>query len=190
MGKRPRILMNFNIFDLRYSTIKLYFAGIRSYVEYQYNLGSGPAVIRVTAQRVDDGERHRIILNRQGSEGSIELNGEHTESGMSDGFQQTLNARGNVYLGGVPDYAMTYRRYHHGFSGCIYSFEVQDSGAIDIGSKAIRGTNVSPCTRCVLYWFTLLCTCQRVKELTFPSRLDHFVGIALHISHFLYLFTN
>jgi len=116
-------------------------------VEYQYNLGSGPAVIRVTAQRVDDGERHRIILKRQGSDGSIELNGEHTESGVSDGLQQLLNAKGSVYLGGVPDYAMTYGRYHNGFSGCIYTLEVQDSGAIDIGEKAVRGVNVSPCTR-------------------------------------------
>nr|XP_050845973.1 basement membrane-specific heparan sulfate proteoglycan core protein isoform X24 [Vespula vulgaris] len=122
-------------------------AVVDGYVEYQYNLGSGPAVIRVTAQRVDDGERHRIILKRQGSDGSIELNGEHTESGLSDGLQQILNTRGSVYLGGVPDYAMTYGRYHEGFSGCIYTLEVQDSGAIDIGEKAIRGKNVSPCTR-------------------------------------------
>ncbi|XP_020284899.1 basement membrane-specific heparan sulfate proteoglycan core protein-like [Pseudomyrmex gracilis] len=120
-------------------------AVVDGYVEYQYNLGSGPAVIRVTAQRVDDGERHRIILKRQGSDGSIELNGEHTESGLSDGLQQILNARGNVYLGGLPDYAMTYGRYHDGFSGCIYTLEVQDSGAINIGEKAIRGVNVSPC---------------------------------------------
>ncbi|XP_011640575.2 basement membrane proteoglycan-like, partial [Pogonomyrmex barbatus] len=122
-------------------------AVVDGYVEYQYNLGSGPAVIRVTAQRVNDGERHRIILKRQGSDGSIELNGEHTESGVSDGLQQILNARGSVYLGGLPDYAMAYGRYHDGFSGCIYTLEVQDSGAIDIGEKAIRGVNVSPCTR-------------------------------------------
>ncbi|XP_070153239.1 basement membrane-specific heparan sulfate proteoglycan core protein isoform X5 [Polyergus mexicanus] len=122
-------------------------AVVDGYVEYQYNLGSGPAVIRVTAQRVDDGERHRIILKRQGSDGSIELNGEHTESGVSDGLQQILNARGSVYLGGLPDYAMAYGRYHDGFSGCIYTLEVQDSGAIDIGEKTIRGVNVSPCTR-------------------------------------------
>ncbi|XP_067214248.1 basement membrane-specific heparan sulfate proteoglycan core protein isoform X9 [Linepithema humile] len=122
-------------------------AVVDGYVEYQYNLGSGPAVIRVTAQRVDDGQRHRIILKRQGSDGSIELNGEHTESGVSDGLQQILNARGSVYLGGLPDYAMTYGRYHDGFSGCIYTLEVQDSGAIDIGEKALKGVNVSPCTR-------------------------------------------
>ncbi|XP_048508165.1 basement membrane-specific heparan sulfate proteoglycan core protein isoform X9 [Athalia rosae] len=122
-------------------------AVVDGYVEYQYNLGSGPAVIRVTAQKVDDGERHRIVLKRQGSEGSIELNGEHTESGASDGLQQMLNARGSVYLGGVPDYAMTFERYQDGFSGCIYTLEVQDSGAIDIGEKAIRGKNVYPCTR-------------------------------------------
>ncbi|CAK9827038.1 Basement membrane-specific heparan sulfate proteoglycan core protein [Anthophora retusa] len=120
-------------------------AVVDGYVEYQYNLGSGPVVIRVTAQKVDDGERHRIILKRQGSDGSIELNGEHMESGASYGTQQDLNTRGNVYLGGVPDYAMTYGKYHEGFSGCIYTMEVQDSGAIDIGEKAIRGKNVSPC---------------------------------------------
>lgn len=116
-------------------------------MEYQYNLGTGPVVIRVTAQKVDDGERHRIILKRQGGDGSIELNGEHMESGASYGTQQDLNTRGNVYLGGVPDYAMTYGKYQEGFSGCIYTMEVQDSGAIDIGEKALRGKNVFPCTR-------------------------------------------
>ncbi|XP_046613235.1 basement membrane-specific heparan sulfate proteoglycan core protein isoform X7 [Neodiprion virginianus] len=121
-------------------------AVVDGYVEYQYDLGSGPAKIRVTAQRVDDGERHRIVLKRQGSEGSIELNGEHTESGGSDGLQQLLNARGSVYLGGLPDYAMSYGRYQDGFSGCIYTLEVQDSGAIYIGDVAIRGRNVYPCT--------------------------------------------
>ncbi|PBC30144.1 Basement membrane-specific heparan sulfate proteoglycan core protein [Apis cerana cerana] len=122
-------------------------AVVDGYVEYQYDLGTGPVVIRVTAQKVDDGERHRIILKRQGSDGSIELNGEHMESSTSYGTQQDLNTRGNVYLGGVPDYAMTYGKYQEGFSGCIYTMEVQDSGAIDIGDKAIRGKNVSPCTR-------------------------------------------
>ncbi|XP_026667400.1 basement membrane-specific heparan sulfate proteoglycan core protein-like [Ceratina calcarata] len=117
------------------------------YVEYQYNLGAGPVVIRVTAQKVDDGERHRIILKRQGSDGSIELNGEHMESSASYGIHQDLNARGSVYLGGVPDYAMTYGKYQDGFSGCIYTMEVQDSGAINIGEKALRGKNVAPCTR-------------------------------------------
>ncbi|XP_076631096.1 terribly reduced optic lobes isoform X1 [Colletes latitarsis] len=119
---------------------------VDGYVEYQYNLGTGPVKIRVTAQKVDDGERHRIILKRRGSDGSIELNGEHMENGASYGTEHDLNTRGNVYLGGVPDYAMTYGKYHEGFSGCIYTMEVQDSGAIDIGEKAIRGKNVSPCT--------------------------------------------
>lgn len=117
------------------------------YAEFQYNLGSGPAVMRVTAQRVDDGGRHTIILKRHRSEGNIELNGEHTESGISEGLQQILNVRGSVYLGGVPDWHMTYGRYREGFSGCIYAMEVQDSGGIDIGAKAIRGKNVAPCTR-------------------------------------------
>lgn len=122
-------------------------------MEYQYNLGSGPAVIRVTTRRVDDGERHRIILKRQGCEGSIELNGEYMESGVSDGLQQMLNARGNVYLGGVPDYAMTYGKYHTGFVGCIYTLEVQDSGAINIGDSSVRGQNVYPCTRYFIQQF-------------------------------------
>ena len=101
----------------------------------------------MTSQRVDDGDRHRIILKRLHSEGNIELNNEYIENGVSDGLQQLLNVRGSVYLGGVPDWAMTYGRYRDGFSGCIYAMEVQDSGAIDIGAKAIRGKNVIPCTR-------------------------------------------
>jgi hypothetical protein len=47
----------------------------------------------------------------------------------------------------VPDYLATLGEFHVGFTGCIHTLEVQDSGAINIGKSAIRGKNVSPCTR-------------------------------------------
>lgn len=52
------------------------------------------------------------------------------------------------FLGGTPNnQLMTGGRYTHGFNGCIYGFEVQDSKMLDLGSKAISGINVKPCSR-------------------------------------------
>lgn len=124
------------------------------YVEFQYNLGSGPAILRLSSFKVDDGRRHRIILKRHGREGSMELDGEHIEIGTSDGLNHELEIRGNVYIGGVPDYTITGGRYFIGFSGCIHTLEVQDSGAIDMGKYVLRGKNVAPCSR---YLLILLC---------------------------------
>ncbi|XP_058809308.1 basement membrane-specific heparan sulfate proteoglycan core protein-like isoform X2 [Phymastichus coffea] len=117
------------------------------YVEFQYNLGSGPAILRMSSFKVDDGKRHRIILKRHERDGSMELDGEHIETGTSDGLNRELEIRGNVYIGGVPEYSMTGSRYHVGFSGCIHTLEVQDSGAIDMGKYVLRGKNVAPCSR-------------------------------------------
>lgn len=119
--------------------------------------------------RVNDGERHRVILKRQGKYGSIEVDNNYIVEGHTDGITNKMNCNGNIYLGnnsanvtfvnslmcfdniflgGTPNNVLiTGGRYPKGFNGCIHGFEVQDSKMIDLGTKALYGVNVKPCSR-------------------------------------------
>lgn len=118
------------------------------YLEYSFDLGMGPAIIQNHKKRVDDGERHSVILKRTGRKGSIEIDNTWTEEGEADGFVNTMNTKGNIYIGGTPNITrMTGSRFTQGFNGCIHGFEVQNSQRLDLGMKAINGLNVKPCSR-------------------------------------------
>ncbi|XP_031342212.1 basement membrane-specific heparan sulfate proteoglycan core protein isoform X8 [Photinus pyralis] len=122
-------------------------AVVGGYLEYSFELGSGPAIIYNNEVRINDGERHRVILKRRGRWGSIEVDNDHIVEGNADGYIYEMNCNGNIYLGGTPNNTfMTGGRYSQGFSGCIYGFEVQDSRMLDIGAKAVSGVNVKPCS--------------------------------------------
>ncbi|KAG8227758.1 hypothetical protein J437_LFUL005763 [Ladona fulva] len=122
-------------------------AVVNGHLEFSYELGSGPASIRLDQTRVDDGKRHRVVFHREGKDGSIELDGADIKIGKSPGFLTMLNTLGNIYLGGLPkaDY-MTAGKYREGFSGCIHSIEIQDSGPINLYEKALSAVNAHPCS--------------------------------------------
>jgi hypothetical protein len=82
-------------------------------LEFSFELGSGPAQIQTRADtRVDDGKRHHVILRRQASDGSIELDSV-TEFGESQGILKMLNTRGNIYIG---------KCYHISVKPCTQEF--------------------------------------------------------------------
>ena len=110
-------------------------------------------VLKITSSRVEDGKRHRIILKRNGRNGSIELDGDYIEIGSSYGRSQQLDIKGNIFIGGLPDYSVTDGKFTTGFYGCIHTLEIQDSGAIDIGKNVIRGKNISPCSRYIFIFY-------------------------------------
>lgn len=121
---------------------------VNGYLEFSYDLGSGPAVIRNTQKRVDDGQRHSAILKRRGRMGSIEVDNAFTQTGESPGYTNTLTCVGNIYLGGAPNIGlMTGRRFNQGFDGCIHAFELQNLKTLDLGLRAVSGVNVKPCSR-------------------------------------------
>lgn len=117
-------------------------------LQFSYDLGSGPAIIYNNEVKVNDGERHLVILKRRGKTGSIEIDRQFIQSDISVGSATSLNCRGNIYLGGTPDiYFMTANRYRNGFTGCIHNFELQESQQIDLGRRAMSGLNVKACSR-------------------------------------------
>jgi hypothetical protein len=120
---------------------------VDGYLEFSYDLGSGPFTIRNTHIRVDDGHSHSAILKRKGRTGSIEIDQIYSTSNESPGLTSTLNAAGNIYLGGAPNIElMTGRKFRQGFNGCIHAFELQDLKKLDLGLRAISGVNVKPCS--------------------------------------------
>lgn len=76
-----------------------YFSVVNGYLEFGYDLGSGPAIIHNGKIRINDGERHSVILKRRGKVGSIEIDNTYYEAGEAEGFTNTLNTAGNIYLG-------------------------------------------------------------------------------------------
>lgn len=72
---------------------------MNGYLEFGYDLGSGPAIIHNGKIRINDGKRHNVILKRKRKEGSIEIDNEYYEQGEAEGFASTMNCQGNIYLG-------------------------------------------------------------------------------------------
>uniref|UniRef100_A0AAR5PFS0 Basement membrane-specific heparan sulfate proteoglycan core protein n=1 Tax=Dendroctonus ponderosae TaxID=77166 RepID=A0AAR5PFS0_DENPD len=117
------------------------------FLEFSYDLGSGPAIIRNTQVKVDDGQKHSVILKRQARDGSVDIDYEFSEEGHSEGRVTSLNCNGNIFLGGAPNISqMTGGKFSAGFQGCIHGFELQQSKTLDLGVKAINGLNVKSCS--------------------------------------------
>lgn len=72
---------------------------VNGYLELSFELGSGPAEIRASTKKVNDGARHTAVIKRQASDGSLELDKDITEFGESPGGLTQLNTKGSIYLG-------------------------------------------------------------------------------------------
>ncbi|KAK8750302.1 hypothetical protein OTU49_014768 [Cherax quadricarinatus] len=119
----------------------------RGYVEFSYELGNGPALVR-SSGRVDNGERHTLIVKRTEREGSLQLDTSSPVFGQSPGVLHMLNANGNIYIGGVPDFPlMTAGAHTRGFEGCIHRLIIGDEKVVNFKNLAVSGVNVTPCPR-------------------------------------------
>ncbi|KAK7008549.1 Basement membrane-specific heparan sulfate proteoglycan core protein [Halocaridina rubra] len=114
-------------------------------VEFSYQLGTGPGLVR-SPNRVDDGERHTLLVKRTGRQGSIELDGTVHEYGQSPGMLHMLNVKGNIYIGGVPQLQlMTDGAHSIGFQGCIHQLVIGGEKIFNIMNLSVSGINVTPC---------------------------------------------
>ncbi|GFO45199.1 basement membrane-specific heparan sulfate proteoglycan core protein-like [Plakobranchus ocellatus] len=114
------------------------------FVEFSYELGSGPSSIKSTTQ-VNDGLPHTVTLTRYGRDGTVTVDNGKLSKGWSKGLLKVLNAAGNFFLGGVPDYKeYTDNVYDKSFNGCISSISINDR-QITIKNDALSGMNVGNC---------------------------------------------
>ncbi|XP_066903525.1 basement membrane-specific heparan sulfate proteoglycan core protein isoform X5 [Halyomorpha halys] len=113
-------------------------------VKLIYELGSGLGEV-TSNRRIDDGQPHNIEVSRNGNIASLAVDDDKVD-GQSEGFLSKLNAKGNIYIGGLPDARyMTNGRYVHNFDGCIKNLRIQNSDDIDISTSAISTVNVVKC---------------------------------------------
>lgn len=115
------------------------------YVEFRYELGSGPGVLK-SAYRVDDGYPHSVQVSRLGREATLKVDNSPIVQGTSSGPLQVLNVPGNIFFGGVPDLVRyTGTLFGENFIGCIFDLSVQNKPVVDFGKKPIGGMNVRAC---------------------------------------------
>jgi len=123
--------------------------GIRNgQVVLSYELGSGIARV-VSEVPVVDGQPHRILLSRFGRFSTLSVDEETPIRGESGGSLEVLNAKGDIYIGGVPDLnLMTGGAYTTPFEGCISDLlltKERHSEFIDFSKTAKEGINVESC---------------------------------------------
>ncbi|XP_050723887.1 basement membrane-specific heparan sulfate proteoglycan core protein-like isoform X5 [Eriocheir sinensis] len=117
------------------------------YVEFSYELGGGPAILR-SQSLVDDGHFHTLSVERTGQRGVLTLDNEEPQVTHSPGQLHMLNADGNIYMGGVPDFPlMTGGAHTTGFFGCIQQLSIGGHSIDSFLDRAVSGVNVVPCPR-------------------------------------------
>ncbi|XP_065291468.1 basement membrane-specific heparan sulfate proteoglycan core protein isoform X23 [Dermacentor albipictus] len=117
---------------------------VNGYLEFSYEMGSGPAEI-VSGERVDDGQLHAVELRRTGKWGSLKIDNKEVH-GESLGLLVMLNTKSDIFIGGAPEpREMTAERYHKGFVGSILNVQIQDSGVLNLYDDSISSANADQC---------------------------------------------
>nr|XP_022336606.1 agrin-like isoform X7 [Crassostrea virginica] len=121
---------------------------VNGYLEFRYDLGSGMALIR-SKDQLKKNAFHKVLVNRMGRAGQLQVDGSPVLSGESEGTLTSLDLGEFLYLGNVPEEAKEAKKrlgLQDGLAGCIDSFAA--------------GTTVSPYT----------------YSLSYPSRSGDLVG--------------
>ncbi|XP_053096922.1 basement membrane-specific heparan sulfate proteoglycan core protein isoform X13 [Pangasianodon hypophthalmus] len=116
--------------------------------EFRFDVGSGMATIRYpTAIKL--GEFHTVQLYRNGTQGSIIVDGEAPVNGTSQGKFQGLDLNEELFVGGYPNYSMIAKtaELNSGFVGCISQLVIQGDEVIfkDLDKSSTGVTNCPTC---------------------------------------------
>ncbi|XP_025082607.1 basement membrane-specific heparan sulfate proteoglycan core protein-like isoform X8 [Pomacea canaliculata] len=115
------------------------------FVEFRFELGSGPAVLTSTVP-VDDGFPHTVVVERLQRSANLTVNNAPTVTGSSKGPLQVINVLGNIFFGGVPDLQhFTDGQISSNFNGCISDIRIMNRPPLEVSKDAISGANVRPC---------------------------------------------
>ncbi|XP_024085653.1 neurexin-2 isoform X2 [Cimex lectularius] len=103
------------------------------------DLGSGPAKIKGTTRRVDDGSWHELTLKRTGKQGRLTVDG-HATDFTTPGDSNQLDLDGGLFVGGLaagvnPPSSVWSALLGQGFVGCIRDL-VLNGKAVDIAEYA------------------------------------------------------
>ncbi|XP_066547238.1 basement membrane-specific heparan sulfate proteoglycan core protein isoform X4 [Amia ocellicauda] len=120
---------------------------------FSYQLGSGEAEI-LSEDLINDGEWHKITAVRTGKRGLLQIDGEDSARGESQGKNVMMDTKGNIYLGGAPDIVpLTGGKFSSGITGCIRNVVLMNSRPgekprrpIDLQGHTEEGVGVTKCS--------------------------------------------
>lgn len=118
---------------------------VDGFVEYRFNPGNGPAIIR-SLSPIRLNEWHTVYATRTAMMGTLHVDDQPEVGGYSMGTFTELHLPLNLFIGGVADLkdvardaALTYS-----FSGCVEKI-VRNGREIDLLQDALHGVNVADC---------------------------------------------
>jgi len=116
-----------------------------SFVQFQYDLGSGPAMIE-SRYTLDMNEWHTVEAWRTGQSGVLIVNGIVTNA-TSPGTDSLLQLGEPLYLGGIPDIADVRGNISEiGYIGCIRNLRISPTNElVDIIADSLDGNNITEC---------------------------------------------
>ncbi|XP_033631597.1 protocadherin Fat 1-like isoform X4 [Asterias rubens] len=146
------------------------------YVQYTFDCGSGPANIRLTTKRVDDGDWHEVSVSHQGNVATVTLDRSSSATGSAAGDKRALNLNKMVFGARVTD-GMRVRRetVSDGFVGCMGDMNVDGvrlersgdgispSSIGECPSKVLKACSSNPCQHegtCLDYGYSYVCDCR------------------------------
>ncbi|XP_077998686.1 agrin-like isoform X2 [Glandiceps talaboti] len=117
---------------------------VDQYLEFRYDLGSGPAEIR-SNERVTLNEWHMVSVMRDGRDGEMVIDDQIPVTGQSQGTLSQLNLKHSLFLGGSDDYSKFARKagITDGLVGAIQQFSAGNVEIEDLTEDAIRGVEVT-----------------------------------------------
>ena len=116
----------FYIGDVTLSRDFLSLSLVNGFVEFRYDLGSGPAVI-MTSVSIMLNHWHTLQATRTRKSGSLTVDNSNTYIGTSPGTTSLLNAQGDLYIGGVDEFTKVSKLSgtEVGLTGCLDTGSVQ-----------------------------------------------------------------
>ncbi|CAH0561782.1 unnamed protein product [Brassicogethes aeneus] len=118
------ILYNQQKFDGLGDFISL--ALINGFVEFKYNLGNGPVVIR-SLDKIQLGNFHKVILKRYHKDGILKLDDAEEIAGQALGSLKALDLLEDTYIGYIPtNHTRVFDNIgtNRGFKGCIRKLKI------------------------------------------------------------------
>ncbi|XP_062822809.1 basement membrane-specific heparan sulfate proteoglycan core protein isoform X3 [Anolis carolinensis] len=118
---------------------------VNGYLEFRYELGSGPAVLR-SPKPLELGQWHRATAERLNKDGSLQVDEERPIKRSSPGKSQGLNLRTAMFLGGVDDALQlpAAANISSHFYGCIGEVSINGK-KVDISYSFLESRGISQC---------------------------------------------
>ncbi|CAH1774566.1 unnamed protein product [Owenia fusiformis] len=115
------------------------------FVEFRFDLGTGPAIIR-SKEVIDLGKWHEVKISRTGREGYMQVDKQDRVEGMSMGAYVQLTLLQDLFLGGHRNFDETnkYTAATDGFTGCIQKVTINDK-PLKLFDELFYGINVENC---------------------------------------------